>query len=217
MRLSTSKLTIINGGDIMKKFVILLILILLSSCQIQPKTGVVIDKDLVYIDNVGPIMHDLGDIPIGSVVQMRYDGVYMDSFPMQIEPGAKFTITDTDEHIVTTIVKILVKLKEIKPNLFSTNNSIGLTVNDLEASYENLILVILPRYFDETNIQFDNPYLDTLISINFEDNNKHGQQQVKFSLQLKQGNNQYIVDQGMLIEDQGLYQVEFVSSIDEIE
>lgn len=199
----------------MKKLsLILIILIVLTACTTtKTQTGFVIDENLVYIDEVGPIMHDLKGIEVGSTIKMIYDGVIMDSFPMQVNDSATFEKTGTKEHLLTSIVKIIDQLKTAQTQYFENSTTLILTIDGISDEYRNLILVMLSKRFPNTEILFDQKQLDApFIEIMFDDINTHGSDQVVFSVELSKNNQSFFVDQGLLNLKNDRYDVVFFST-----
>lgn len=199
----------------MKKLsLIVFILIVLTACTTtKSHTGSVIDENLVYIDEVGPIMHDLKGIEVGSTIKMTYDGVIMDSFPMQVNDSATFEKTGTKEHLLTSIVKIIDQLKTTQPQYFEKSTTLILKIDEISDEYRNLLLVMLSKHFPNTEIRFDQKQLDApFIEIMFDDINTYSSDQVIFSAELSKDNESFFVDQGLLNLKNGLYDVEFFST-----
>ena len=191
-----------------------ILLILLTACtSTKSQTGSVIDKDLVYIDEVGPIMHDLKGIEVGSTIKMIYDGVVMDSFPMRVSDNATFEKTGVKEHLLTSIVKIIDQLKMDQPQYFENSTTLNLTIDGISDEYHNLIVVMLSRRFPKTDILFDQKQSDApFIEIMFDDISTYGSDQVVFSVELSKNKESFFVDQGLLNLKNGRYDVVFFST-----
>ena len=191
-----------------------ILLIVLTACtSTKSQTGSVIDENLVYIDEVGPIMHDLKGIEVGSTIQMIYDGALMDSFPMQVSDSATFEKTGVKEHLLTSIMKIIDQLKMDQPQYFENSTTLNLTIDGISDEYRNLIVVMLSKRFHKTDILFDQKQSDApFIEIVFDDISTHGSDQVIFSVELSKNKESFFVDQGLLNLNNGRYDVVFFST-----